>query len=39
LLKVAIQRLIPPAPDAFRALASVPLFVENPGDPDSQVKA
>jgi hypothetical protein len=39
LLEVALQRLVTPAPHALRAVAGVPFFIDDPGDPDAEVEA
>jgi hypothetical protein len=37
LLQVALKRPVTPAPHPLRAVASVPLFIDDPGDPDAAV--
>ena len=39
MFEVALQRLVTPAPHALRAVASVPFFIDDPGDPDAEVEA
>src|SRR6202042_533904 len=39
LLEVALQRLVTPAPHALPAVASIPFFIDDPGDPDAEVEA
>lgn len=36
---MALQRLVTPAPHALRAVASVPFFIDDSGDPDAEVEA